>query len=196
MVLPIRQCFKCLTTVFLFTLCRSVHLNPSPGQPRPAVSLEAHFHLFPSSDQGHREGLPSVSPRGAPLSVHGLAERLPGSGCSRGLAPPRLARASPQPVSGLPAWPLKRPGSAQRQALQGRGRRGLSHLGPHVCTQRCVYEGLKSILSSLFCSYCGKSVFRLSTLQILTNVISFIFTVSLASCTAHYRHSINIQGDE
>ena len=174
-------------------------MNPSPGQPRSAQDcglIRGTFHIFPSRHQGHCEVLPSVSFHGSPLPLHGLAEHLPGSGCTR---PGPSSLGTGEPEARLRPSRLV-PGASGQCAAIGLSSAGtdggLSHLGPHFCTQLCMYEDLKSTLSSLFCSYCGKSVFRLSTLQILRNVISFIFTVSFASCTAHCRHSINIQGDE
>lgn len=115
---------------------------------------------------------------------------------ARGLVPPRLALRARSPSQTSCPGPEA---SGQRAATGPSSAdtvRALSHLGPHFCTQLSMCEDSKSILSSLFGLCCGKSVFRLSTLQILTNVISFISTVSLASCIAHYRHSINLQGDE
>ena len=85
----------------------------SPGQPRTAVSLEAHFTFSPQGTKAtvkcfHR--CPSTGLLFLFMGSQSIFRAL----AVRALARPRLARASPKPVSGLPAWSLEHRGSAQR----------------------------------------------------------------------------------
>ncbi|CAI9173772.1 unnamed protein product [Rangifer tarandus platyrhynchus] len=85
------------------------------------------------------------------FSCSRAAERLPGSGRTRRPVRPRWAP-HPKRVSG---FPLVAEASGPRAAMglsSARTDGPRSLLGPHLCTQLCMYEDFKSVLSSLLAS--------------------------------------------